>query len=108
MQQSQQQKMIKGRKRRMRLLFGIVFAFLLWGGYVYFQQADEINESKKKIAELQKEANQLNAEKADLQKKVEQLQDKEYIAELARSKFFYTKKGEVLFITPDETTNTKK
>jgi cell division protein DivIC len=102
MQQSQNQKGLKGKKRRLRLLFGIVFAFLLWGTYAYVQQGDEIKASKKKVAELQKQAQQLNGEKAELQKQVQQLQDKDYVAELARQEFFYTKKGEVLFITPEK------
>lgn len=102
MQQSQNQKGLKGKKRRLRLLFSVVFAFLLWGSFVYYQQGDEIQDSKKKAKDLQQQVQQLNGEKAELQKRVNQLQDKEYIAKLARQNFFYTKKGEVLFITPDD------
>lgn len=108
MQQSHNQKSVKGKKRRLRLLYSIVFAFLLWGSYAYYQQGDDIKESQKKIEELQKQAQQLNEEKVELQKRVKQLQDKEYIAELARKEYFYTKKGEVLFITPDDQPQQKK
>ena len=108
MQQSQNQNGVKGKKRRLRLLYSIVFVFLLWGSFAYFQQGEEIKESQKKVADLQKQAQQLNAEKVELQKRVKQLQDKKYVAELARQEFFYTKKGEVLFITPDDQPQQKK
>lgn len=107
MQQSQIERANQGRKRRMRLLLGIMILFFIWAGFTVFHQQKLISESKKKLAEAQQQAKQLNQEKADLEKKVLKLQDKEYVAELARKNFLWTGKGEVLFVTPDSTQGKK-
>lgn len=91
-----------GRRRRMRLLLGILFAFLLWAGYTFYQQGKAITQAEKRLAEYQQQIKQMNQEKSDLEKKVKQLQDKNYVAELARKTLLLTKKGEVLFVTPEQ------
>ena len=102
MQQGHAEGLNKGRRRRMRLLLGIISAFLLWAGYTFYQQGREIAQAQKRLAEYQQQIKQMNQEKSDLEKQAKLLQDKDYVAELARKNLLLTKKGEVLFVTPEQ------
>jgi cell division protein DivIC len=107
MQQPQSTPPNYGRKRRMRLLQIIVVLFLSWAGYTYYSQSQQLAEKQRELADLQSQMTKAQEEKKGLELKVKRLNDKEYISELAREKFFLSKEGEIIFITPDENKKTQ-
>lgn len=84
-------------KRRIRIALFIVGVLFIWAAYVGWQQEKLIQAQRKTMAELSKTLEQENATRRDLQYQAERLKDPEYIANLARSKYYMSKKGEVIF-----------
>jgi cell division protein DivIC len=84
-------------KPRRILLFGI----MAWAAYVFFfVQAPDLKRLEQQQATLNQDMTQVQQSNADLQKRIEQLQDPEYIAQLARSQFMMVKDGETLLVEP--------
>ncbi|WP_425387665.1 FtsB family cell division protein [Aneurinibacillus terranovensis] len=81
----------------------VVTPFMIWGGVTYYAQSKQLTDKESKLHELQAQKAAVQAEKTQLEQKVKQLNDNEYISELARQNLFLSKKGEVIFITPDGT-----
>ncbi|TCP52725.1 cell division protein DivIC [Tumebacillus sp. BK434] len=89
------------RKWNIRNLF--LFAFLTWAGYVFFfVQAPDIDRLKQEQQKLGTEIQQMKVTNQDLKAKIEQLNDPDYIAELARKKYLMVKDGETLFVQPKQ------
>ena len=95
------------RRRRLGLLF--VIALLIFGfvGFQLFQDQQKVTklESIKKEALADQKVIADNV--AELKTEVEQLQDEDYVAKLARSKFFYSEDGETLYPLPGQTQNSE-
>ncbi|AMA74511.1 MULTISPECIES: FtsB family cell division protein [Aneurinibacillus] len=91
-----------GRKRRMRLLQIIVILFLSWAGYTYYSQSQQLNAKQRELVDLQRQVAEVQQEQKQLELQVKRMYDKDYISELARKNFFFSKEGEIIFITPDE------
>jgi cell division protein DivIC len=89
------------KKWNVRNLF--LLAFLTWAGYVFFfEQAPDIERLKQEQKRLSTEISQMQETNKELQRKIEQLNDPEYIAELARKKYLMVKEGETLFVQPKQ------
>ncbi|WCK54639.1 septum formation initiator family protein [Aneurinibacillus sp. Ricciae_BoGa-3] len=91
----------QGLKRRMRLLLFVVAVFVVWGAFTYFSQSKQLADKESKLSDLTHQAEVAKAEKSQLEQKVKQLNNSEYIGELARKNLLLSKKGEVIFLTPD-------
>ncbi|MFM1655460.1 FtsB family cell division protein [Brevibacillus sp. B_LB10_24] len=79
----------------------IMFAVIGWTGYTAYMQSGILDEKAAQLKQLREEeaaAKQLNAE---LAYKANRLNDKEYVAELARKQYFMTKPGEILYVIPE-------
>lgn len=89
-------------KKRMKALSLVLFAFLVWAGFTIYHQWIEIKEIRAQLSELEQSEAELINTKKELEKKINMLQDKDYIAELARKYYFLSKPGEIIIISPDE------
>lgn len=93
----------KQRLMRRLTLFGIV-AFLLIGGLTtyHFKQRVVYGEMTEEYEKLEEDLASLKEEEKNFQEEIGLLNDDEYILEIARTNYFYSKKGELIFKTPDE------
>jgi cell division protein DivIC len=102
----ERQKRKKKRLYRRLALFLILVAVAVGSMAVYhFQQrslhlekAEEYKLLKEEIANLKKAEDKYKEE-------IELLNDEEYILEIARTKYFLSKEGELIFKTPDDDTS---
>ncbi len=91
----------KGQKRRIRLFLFFVLCFSVWTGYTLYMQSGVLAEKEAELAALKQEAANVQQTQAELTYKVSRLNDKEYIAELARKHYFLSKPGEIIYVIPE-------
>ncbi|MFY0545798.1 FtsB family cell division protein [Brevibacillus sp. H7] len=91
----------KGQKRRIRLFLFFVLCFSVWTGYTLYLQSGVLAEKEAQLEALKQEAANVQQIQAELTYTVGRLNDKEYIAELARKHFFLSKPGEVIYVIPE-------
>lgn len=93
---------IKGKIRRKRIIYLIMGSFLIWASYNWYEQTKVAEAKAEELAQINKQLEKIKAEKANLEYKVQRLNDPEYIANLARSNYFLSKKGEIIFDIIDD------
>ncbi|WP_413376980.1 FtsB family cell division protein [Alkalihalobacillus sp. 1P02AB] len=105
-QQREQELAIQQKKRRglmKRLtaigILGALFAAI--GGILLYNQMVLTTEKNEEKAALELELEQLKAEQQYLEQEIVNYNDLDYIAEIARRDYFFTKKGETLFTLPN-------
>lgn len=93
---------VKGQKRRKRILGLLMVAFCVWAGFTWRDQQSTLLAKKEELAKTQQTSDQVKLQNQELNYQVNRLNDKEYIAEIARRDYHLSKPGEVIFITPDK------
>jgi len=88
-------------KRRMRLITLVLVLITVWTGYTSYHQWQNIKIKREKLNTLEASHQEQKGLKMELEKKILLLQDDDFIADLARKLYFFSKPGEVIFITPD-------
>lgn len=93
----QQQRQLIFRRRRLAAIFvGALIIFAIIGVQIFhdMQRMHQLNELR---VEANTEMKEVNADVDQLHQDVSLLKDDEYVAKLARSKFFYSKDGEKVY-----------
>ncbi|HAQ7885082.1 TPA: septum formation initiator family protein [Enterococcus faecium] len=93
----QQQRQLIFRRRRLAAIFvGALVIFAIIGVQIFLdmQRMHQLNELR---VEANTEMKEVNADVDQLHQDVSLLKDDEYVAKLARSKFFYSKDGEKVY-----------
>lgn len=93
----QQQRQLIFRRRRLAAIFvGALVIFAIIGVQIFhdMQRMHQLNELR---VEAITEMKEVNADVDQLHQDVSLLKDDEYVAKLARSKFFYSKDGEKVY-----------
>ena len=93
----QQQRQLIFRRRRLAAIFvGALVIFAIIGVQIFhdMQRMHQLNELR---VEANTEMKEVNADVDQLHQDVSLLKDDEYVAKLARSKFFYSKEGEKVY-----------
>lgn len=93
----QQQRQLIFRRRRLAAIFvGALVIFAIIGVHIFhdMQRMHQLNELR---VEANTEMKEVNADVDQLHQDVSLLKDDEYVAKLARSKFFYSKDGEKVY-----------
>ncbi|WVE62344.1 septum formation initiator family protein [Enterococcus faecium] len=93
----QQQRQLIFRRRRLAAIFvGALVIFAIIGVQIFhdMQRMHQLNELR---VEANTEMKEVNADVDELHQDVSLLKDDEYVAKLARSKFFYSKDGEKVY-----------
>jgi cell division protein DivIC len=98
-------KKLIGSRRRRRILYAVLFSFLLWAAYMFTEQIDHLQEQRRELSKMQAELGALQKQHSDYKGEIERLNDLEYIEQLARKEYFLSKRGEILFITPHSDSN---
>jgi cell division protein DivIC len=100
-----QQKQLIFRRRRLAVLFlGAFIIFAIIGLQIFHdvQRMHKLNELK---VEAKTEQTDVQANVAQLKEDVALLKDEDYVAKLARSRFFYSKEGEQVYPVLESNTN---
>ena len=89
----------KLKRRRIYIWYVLVFAVLVWGGYVYFfVQRPVLSQQEASKARLTSELKASKLEYQALNTQVEELHQNNYIAYIAQKKYNLVKPGEILFV----------
>ncbi|RPF51212.1 FtsB family cell division protein [Aquisalibacillus elongatus] len=81
------------------VLFSLVMGFLLVN---HINQRAQMEEKQEEYHERVATLEEYKEENQDLQREVELLSDVEYILQIARKDYFFSKDGEIIFKLPDE------
>ncbi|SDI12339.1 cell division protein DivIC [Alteribacillus persepolensis] len=81
------------------VIIAVIFTVLL------VSQWSTLEAKKSERAELEAQLEDLKAEESRLQEEVQNYQDLDYIAEVARRDYYLTKPGETLFKVPDQSSD---
>ncbi|WP_290747852.1 FtsB family cell division protein [Exiguobacterium sp. UBA3968] len=94
------QNAIENRRRLKNRFFLCLTVFLLifsLMGWSYMEKRQLIAEQKQSFQVAEQEQAKAKKETARLKEEINRLNDKEYVANLARSELLYSKKGETIF-----------
>ena len=89
------------------LLMAVVIAI---AGSLILQIVGQMNQASKieaQIVEAKKEEAKVKEQQKSLLQQVELLQKDDYVAKLARSEYYLSKSGEIIFNTPDDAAQNK-
>ena len=89
------------------LLMAVVIAI---AGSLLLQIVGQLNQAGKieaQIVEAKKEESKVKEQQKSLVQQVELLQQDDYVAKLARSEYYLSKSGEIIFNTPDDAAQNK-
>lgn len=94
--QKQQRQLVFRRRRLAVILLGALVIFSIIGVQIFrdMQRLDKLAELK---VEATTEMKEVKADVSQLKSDVSLLKDDDYVAKLARSKFFYSKEGELVY-----------
>ncbi|MCF3944460.1 FtsB family cell division protein [Oceanobacillus alkalisoli] len=87
-----------------RLVLSTIVTVLIIGfmGVYHWNQRALHAEKTEKYEQLQSELAGLQQEEAQLLEEIELLNDEDYVLDIARTNYFFTKKGELIFKLPNE------
>ncbi|WP_238984702.1 FtsB family cell division protein [Kurthia massiliensis] len=103
--QKRQRKILRN---RLFVLFGGFFLIIGFLAFTYHEQQQKLAEKEQERIEMNEKLEAKKEENQDLQTQIKRLNDDEYIAQLAREKLFFSKKGEVIFSLPKQGENDKE
>jgi cell division protein DivIC len=84
-------------KNRSFLCLTVVLLIFSLMGWSYMEKRQLIAEQKQSFQVAEQEQTKAKKETARLKEEINRLNDKEYVANLARSELLYSKKGETIF-----------
>lgn len=105
----QQESMEVSSKKKRKLLYRRLTAFLVLAGVItffmistYVSQLSALEEKVKEKKHLEKQLSGLEKKKQILEEEIIKLNDDEYIAKLARKEYFLSEKNEIIFNLPQK------
>lgn len=99
----ERQKRKKKRLIRRLVLFSIVAALVIGGMATYHVKQRVLQaEKKEEYEQLEDKLTALKDKEKDYREEIELLNDEEYVLDIARTNYFFSKKGEMIFKVPDE------
>ncbi|MDT2613102.1 FtsB family cell division protein [Enterococcus dongliensis] len=89
------------KRRRLAVLFAVAaFAAIVMGVQIFNEQR-HLSELKEIKTETIAKSAEIDNQVSGLKQDVELLKDENYVAKLARSRFYYSKEDELIFVLPD-------
>lgn len=70
--------------------------------YTMHSQTKDIEANLASKKQLEQKLDKLEKQKKQLKEEIKKLHDDGYIAELARKKYYLSKNGEIIFVTPEK------
>ncbi|MEH7463459.1 septum formation initiator family protein [Bacillus thuringiensis] len=83
--------------RRLALFLAFAFVVIVSIGVTFYQQNSMINAKETKVKELEKETNVVTTKEKQLKDEIQKLQDEDYVLEIARRDYYFSKPGEIIF-----------
>lgn len=99
----ERQKRKKQRLIRRLVLFSIV-AMIVIGGMSSYHIKQRVLQAEKKeqYEQLEKDLASLKDQESNMKEEIDLLKDEDYVLEIARTNYFFSKKGELIFKVPEE------
>lgn len=88
--------------RRLALFALLVMVVAGSLGVYHFKQQALYAQKHDKFEQLQEEMDTLKKEEKDLNQEIELLNNEEYVLQIARTNYFFSKEGEIIFKIPNE------
>lgn len=89
--------------------FGIVVLLAsIWVGTTIYAQSQTISEKEQLREEALLTLQEVEAEQERLEEQILLLNDEEYLAKMARSEYFLSEEGEIIFALPDSKENNEE
>lgn len=98
---AKQQRQVIYRRRRLAVIVGVISIAFVGVSISFFNDFARLHELKNYKQEALVEQKKVNQQVASLKQDVSLLEDEDYVAKLARSRYFYSKDGEINFKLPD-------
>lgn len=93
----------KQRLTRRLVLYALVVAVIVGSMSIYhFNQRATKADKMEEYEQLEQQLADLEQQETDLNHEIELLQDEEYVLEIARTNYFFSNEGELIFKLPDE------
>ncbi|MDT2755360.1 septum formation initiator family protein [Enterococcus pseudoavium] len=105
--QKQHRQLIFKRRRLAALLAVAVFTAIVMGVQIFNEQR-HLSELKEIKVNTIAESAKVDEQVSSLNQDVKLLKDDNYVAKLARSRFYYSKDGELIFVLPDSGKSSSK
>lgn len=84
----------KGSKRRLRFLIVPLLCFLCWAGVTVWDQFGKLHAKGKEVEELRQQLADAQKLNEDTKREMARLHDDEYLEQIIRRDFHYTRTGE--------------
>ncbi|MBS4221082.1 septum formation initiator family protein [Bacillus sp. FJAT-49711] len=106
MRRSAKRKKLLIRRLSIFLILTVALSYLIISTFIF--RSDVLEAKKKEEAKLEKALAELERKQSSLENEIVKLNDDDYIAKLARSEYFLSEKGEIIFNIPDPEPKKKK
>lgn len=101
-----ERKAMTKKERKEQNIFLIIVSFCLFlillCSFGFVQYGLQLHHLKEVQSSVEKEATSLSSERRQLQIKIKELNDPEYVAKLARARYFLSKDGEQIYVFPKD------
>lgn len=94
------------KRRRLTVFFTVAALIFIVMGLQIFSEYQHLNELKEIKVTTQAESKEVDTKVKNLKQDVALLKDDDYVAKLARSVYYYSKDGELVFVLPDSANTT--
>lgn len=101
-QQGQDQRVRQVRRRRFVAIVAVFGALILFFGFQLINTRTNLRQVNRQVATSQVKLNQAQQKHDQLETQIKQLNNKDYLQKLLRSKYDYTKNGETVYSLPND------
>ncbi|MHC9001820.1 FtsB family cell division protein [Enterococcus bulliens] len=105
---AKQQRQVIYRRRRLFVIFAVAAIVAILFGISLFRDFSRLHQLETYQATKVVEKKDTDQQITSLKKDVALLEDDDYVAKLARSRYFYSKEDEINFRLPDEVTQSEE
>lgn len=96
-----QHKQLIFRRRRLAVIFLIAFVIFAFSGFQLMKDYQKLSDFKKQKVETVAESGEMDKKLKRLEQDVALLKDEDYVAKLARSRYYFSKEGEQIYAVPE-------
>ncbi|CAM3064263.1 FtsB family cell division protein [Lactiplantibacillus plajomi] len=101
-QQNQRQRISRVRRRRFVVIVAFFGALMLLLGYQLINTRVDLHQVNREVATSQVKLKRAQQKNSQLETQIKQLNNKDYLQKLLRSKYDYTKSGETVYSLPND------
>ncbi|KZT83338.1 Cell division protein DivIC stabilizesFtsL against RasP cleavage [Lactiplantibacillus plantarum] len=98
----QAQRVAQVRRRRFILIVAVFGALILFFGFQLINTRSNLHQVNRQVATSQVKLKKVQQKNSQLEGQIKQLNNKDYLQKLLRSKYDYTKSGETVYSLPND------